>query len=192
MFAKLRFKSIPKSEQHVLLELARNSIAAKLFGTEIPQFGDLSHRLIENRGVFVSLKKNDKLRGCIGFIHGVKPLYQMVQDVAESAAFRDPRFPPLTKEELSEVKIEISVMTPLHKVPSPRKIKVRQHGVLIKHGEAQGLLLPQVAERNKWDRKALLENVCLKAGLEKRAWQDPEAELMVFEAQVFEEQPLGD
>lgn len=188
MFRKSSFKNIPKADQQILLELARNAIAAKLFETEIPQFGNLSHRLTENRGVFVSLKKNDKLRGCIGFIHGVKPLYQMVQEVAESAAFRDPRFPPLTKQELPEVKIEISVMSPLRRVSSPKKIKVQHHGILIKHGEAQGLLLPQVAKRNKWDCKTFLENVCLKAGLAKKAWQDPEAELIIFEAQVFEEQ----
>lgn len=189
MFKKLRRLELSKTEKRILLELARTSIAAKLNGDPRPKFDCHSRRLNEIQGAFVTLRKNDKLRGCIGLIAGIKPLYQTVQDAAEAAAFEDPRFSPLKEKELEETRIEISVISPLKKISSINKIRVTRDGVLIRKGEAQGLLLPQVAEKNHWDRKAFLEHVCLKAGLASDDWQNPETEIMTFRAQVFEETP---
>ena len=187
MFKKLQRVELSKTEKRVLLDLARASITAKLKGDPPPKFDCHSKRLKETRGAFVTLRKNDKLRGCIGLIAGIKPLYQTVQDAAEASAFADPRFSPLEEKELNETMIEISVISPLRKISSVNKIKVNRDGVLIRKGEAQGLLLPQVAKKNHWDRKTFLEHACLKAGLANDDWQNPETEIMTFRAQVFEE-----
>jgi len=120
-------------------------------------------------------------------VRGVKPLYQTVQEAAEAAAFQDPRFSPLKQEELSKISIEISVLSPLRPISSVRKIKVGRDGLLIKVGESHGLLLPQVARKNRWNRQTFLEHVCIKAGLHRDAWQQPETELMTFRAQVFKD-----
>lgn len=193
MFQKFRFSTLSKKEQKTLLQLARKSIAAKIRGEPPPEFRCGSNRLNELRGAFVTLKKENKLRGCIGLIKGAKPLYETVQEVAEASAFQDPRFSPLKEDELKDTVIEISVITPLQKISSINKIKVKRDGVLVKHGDSQGLLLPQVAEKNNWSRKTFLEHVCLKAGLEKDDWKSPETEIMTFSAQVFEERhPVND
>ncbi len=178
---------LSKKEQKTLLELARTSIAAKFSGRELLQFKSPFHRLEETRGVFVTLKKDDKLRGCIGFVMGVKPLYQTVQEVAEASAFQDPRFSPLKEDELKDTVIEISVVTALRKISSIKMIKVKRDGLLVKRGDSQGLLLPQVAKKNKWKRQTFLEHVCLKAGLDKDDWKNPGTEIMTFSAQIFEE-----
>ncbi len=178
---------LSKKEQKTLLELARTSIAAKFSGKELPQFKSPFQRLEETRGVFVTLKIDDKLRGCIGFVIGVKPLYQTVQEVAEASAFQDPRFSPLKEDELKDTVIEISVVTALRKISSIKMIKVKRDGLLVKRGDSQGLLLPQVAKKNKWKRQTFLEHVCLKAGLDKDDWKNPGTEIMTFSAQIFEE-----
>ena len=178
---------LSKEEQKTLLELARKSIAAKFSGKELPKFKSPFHRLEETRGVFVTLKKDNKLRGCIGFVMGVKPLYQTVQEVAEASAFQDPRFSPLKEDELKVTVIEISVITALRKISSINLIKVKRDGLLVKRGDSQGLLLPQVAKKNNWKRQTFLEHVCLKAGLDKDDWKNPDTEIMTFNAQVFEE-----
>ena len=186
MFMK-RSNVLSKKEQKTLLELARKSIAAKFSGSELPKFQSPFHRLEEIRGVFVTLKKDDKLRGCIGFVMGVKPLYQTVREVAEASAFQDPRFSPLKEDELKDTVIEISVVTALRKISSINMIKVKRDGLIVRRGDSQGLLLPQVAKKNNWKRQAFLEHVCLKAGLKRDAWKSPETEIMTFNAQVFEE-----
>ena len=188
MFEKFHSHFLTKDEQKELLKYARKTIAAKLAGKMPPKIGKDSERLNMACGAFVTLRKEESLRGCIGSICSSKPVYQTVGEAAEAAAFQDPRFPPLNEKELAETIIEISILSPLRRVESIDKINVRRHGVLIRLGESQGLLLPQVAKRNKWDRQTLLENACLKATLEKDDWQKPEAEIMTFSAQVFEEQ----
>ncbi len=189
MFNKRRSNTLSKQEQESLLALARKTIEAKLNDSPPPEVTDASSYLKNGCGAFVTLTKNDNLRGCIGLIKSPKPLGQTIQEAAEAAAFKDPRFPPLNEDELKDIRIEISVISPLQKISSIRKIKVRRHGLFIKKGAAQGLLLPQVAAHHDWDRQTFLEHVCLKAGLEKDAWKEPESEIMVFDAQVFEEEP---
>lgn len=191
MFQRLRSEALSREEQKRLLKLARDAIEANLSGASSPpQMVEPSPRLKDERGAFVTLTKDADLRGCIGVLESTQPLYQTIQEAAKAAAFKDPRFPPLTIEELKGVNIEISVLSPLRRITSTRKIKVRRHGLFIKHGAVQGLLLPQVATQNKWNRKTFLERVCLKAGLQRDAWKMPQTEIMIFDAQVFKEDSL--
>lgn len=188
MFKKKRFDVLSKEEQQYLLHFARKTIEAKMRGEEPPSFDEKFTRLKEQRGAFVTINKNGNLRGCIGLVTGIKPLYQTIQSVAEAAAFHDPRFQPLTEAELPDTTLEISVLTPMRKISNIKKIKVGRHGLFIKLGDAQGLLLPQVAANNGWSRQTFLEHTCIKAGLPKDAWKNPDAEIMIFSAQVFGEE----
>lgn len=187
MFEKLHRKTLQRKEQKCLLKFARSAIIAKLNHTPLPTLQQQSHRLSLKRGAFVTLTKDKKLRGCIGLVYAVKPLYKAVQEAAQAAAFDDPRFPPLKENELPDIKIEISVISPLKKIKSIKDINVGKHGLLFRLGESSGLLLPQVAEKNKWSRQKFLEHVCMKAGLGEESWKNPDAEMMIFKAQVFEE-----
>ncbi len=192
MFRKERSNVLSEEQQTRLLQLARATIEARLAGAPLPEVHDEEMSEIEFSGAFVTLTRHGQLRGCIGLIGAQKSLEETVQIAAEGAALKDPRFPPLTPEELKDTVIEISVLSPLQRIRSVRDIKVGRHGLLIKLGAAQGLLLPQVATENQWDRQTFLEHVCLKAGLPKDAWRSPEAELLVFEAQVFHESKVAE
>ncbi len=175
------------NEQARLLEFARNSIEAKLHKVALPVFSSDSARLQVKCGTFVTLTKCRNLRGCIGGVKAVKPMCLAVQAAALSAAFEDPRFPPLELSELPAVVIEVSVITLLQTIESILQIKVREHGLFVKLGKTHAVLLPQVAVRNDWSRDTFLEQVCLKAGLTGSAWHDPDMKIMTFEAQVFRE-----
>jgi AmmeMemoRadiSam system protein A len=125
------------------------------------------------------------LRGCIGLIEAVKPLAETVQEMARSAAFGDPRFPPLTAQEFKDIDIEISVLTPFRQVKNVDEIQVGVHGLYLRNGSYRGLLLPQVATEHKWDRDTFLQQTCYKAGLPSLAWKDPKTEIYVFSADIF-------
>jgi AmmeMemoRadiSam system protein A len=172
-----------------LLSLARQTIAFKVRAQNPPAIEIPYPRLKEERGAFVTLLKRQNLRGCIGYIRGAKPLFQSIRELAELAAFYDPRFEPLDETELKDTSIEISVLSSLRKINSIRKIKVPQHGLFVRLGNSQGLLLPQVAEKHHWDCETFLGHVCLKAELPRDAWRDPAAEIMIFEAQIFLDEP---
>ncbi len=177
--------SLTEDEKEELLDIAKKSVEAAVRGEPIPEFSPKSQRLQEPWGAFVTLKKHGQLRGCIGYIVGLKPLYQTVQDVAISAALNDPRFPPVTPDELPYLSYEVSVLTPLQRVSDVNEIQVGRDGLLIKRGPYQGLLLPQVATEEGWDRKTFLDHTCLKAGLRPGCWHDPSTEIYRFEAIVF-------
>jgi AmmeMemoRadiSam system protein A len=151
----------------------------------VPDFTVESQALMEKKGAFVTLKKGGQLRGCIGHIKGVKPLYRIVREMAVAAAFHDPRFNPVTEAELPELEIEISVLTPLRQITDVEEIEVGKHGILIEKGVQSGLLLPQVATEYGWDRKTFLEHTCRKAGLSTDAWKDKETRICTFCAEVF-------
>ena len=145
-------------------------------------------RLRENLGVFVTLRKKGELRGCIGSIVGGEPLYRGVAANAVHAAVDDPRFPPLRKDELRGVAIEISVMTPLRPVQDYRSIRLGTDGVVIRDGPAQAVFLPQVAVETGWSLDQFLGSLCLKAGLGRDAYRlSPTMQFFVFQAQVFSE-----
>jgi len=152
----------------------------------LPERPSDSHALSEIRGAFVTLKIDEHLRGCIGHVIGVVPLWRAVRENAVAAAFEDPRFPSLTTEELVRVRIEISALTPL--VASHADgVMVGRDGILVERGAARGLLLPQVAVEYGWDRETFLDHTCRKAGLEPGCWRHPDTAISTFSAEVFGE-----
>lgn len=180
--------TLTEIEKTALLTIARTTLENHILGTPIPQFAPPSDRLEELRGVFVTLKKHGALRGCIGYVQGTKPLYEAVSDMAVAASTQDPRFPRVKPEELKDITIEITALTPLDRIADPAVIEVGKHGILIKQGWSQGLLLPQVATEEGWDRDAFLAHTCLKAGLPADAWKAANTEIYVFSGEVFHEQ----
>jgi AmmeMemoRadiSam system protein B/AmmeMemoRadiSam system protein A len=175
------------AQQHgQLLKLAREAISNALQNRH-PLYAESDDPTLNRlSGVFVTLKNNGELRGCIGHIRGDTPLYQIIQEMAVAAASADPRFPPLTQEELDQINIEISILSPLHRITDFDQIEVGTHGLMIYYAGQQGLLLPQVAVEEGWDRDTLLENLCEKAGLLPDCWQNHPA-IYTFTAVVFEE-----
>ncbi|MCK4417112.1 MAG: AmmeMemoRadiSam system protein B [Candidatus Latescibacteria bacterium] len=179
---------LSEGDKQQLLTLARTTVECELRGEEPPELTSESQVLNQKRGAFVTLTKWGTLRGCIGYVEAHKPLYQTVKEVAISAALHDPRFPPIGKEELKEIKVEISVLTPPRRIKEIEEIKVGRDGIIIKKGYDQGLLLPQVATEYGWDLPTFLEHTCHKAGLPKDAWQDKDTEIWIFSAEVFGEE----
>ncbi|MEW5724628.1 MAG: AmmeMemoRadiSam system protein A [Thermodesulfobacteriota bacterium] len=180
-------KNLTDEERKALLELARTAIAKKLKRETEPPETPETEALASRSGAFVSLHKKGALRGCIGRFTAEGPLTQTVAEMARAAAFEDPRFPPLRPEELAEVDVEISVLTPMRQVAAPDEIEVGRHGIYIVQGYNRGVLLPQVATEHGWDRQTFLEHTCLKAGLGPGCWKDPKTEIFVFSAEVFGE-----
>jgi hypothetical protein len=179
-----------QEDQAALLRIARESIST-YFSKEYPYTGRVEH-LSQKLGVFVTLHKNGKLRGCIGYPIPAFPLYKGVIEAARAAAFQDPRFPPLQKNELKQVKIEISVLTRpqlVNKKPEdiPQSIEIGKDGLILKGPRGSGLLLPQVATENNFAPIAFLRCVSMKAGLEKDAWLNRENQIFKFQAEVFSE-----
>lgn len=172
-------------ERAELHSIAWKVIEACCSGKEKPKITPSSSKLKEPSGAFVTIYKNGSLRGCIGQIVARKPLFEAVAEMAEAAALQDPRFSPVRSDELKDLKVEISVLTPFKKIDSPEEIEVGKHGIIMKRGGEMGLLLPQVATEYGWDRKSFLENTCMKAGLPKDAWKDKETEIYIFSADVF-------
>jgi AmmeMemoRadiSam system protein A len=185
--------SLSRAEKDALLKIARNSVeTAVRTGKPYECSTGGLETLAQERGAFVTLTRNGQLRGCIGYVAPLKPLYLTVRDVARLAALRDTRFHPVTAAELGELRYEISVLSPLHRVGDIQEIRIGQHGLLIHTSSREGLLLPQVASDEKWDRAQFLEEVCYKAGLPGRAWQSAEADLFRFTALVFSERKPGE
>lgn len=148
----------------------------------------------EKRGVFVTLTKNSSLRGCIGFPYPVMPLGEAIVHAAGAAALEDPRFPPMTKDELAAVLLEVTILTvpePVEGEPAkrPEQVIVGKHGLIVRGMGTSGLLLPQVATDYGWDAKTFLDHTCMKAGLSGRCWTSKNVEILTFEGQIFSEHP---
>lgn len=182
--------SLTADEKRTLLELARATITAKANGEALPAPPPSTPALAETRGAFVTLHSNGRLRGCIGYIEGVRPLAEAIVDNALSAAFRDPRFEPVVADEVAGLEIEISALTPLRAVGSWRDIQVPRHGVALTRGPRKAVFLPQVAAEEGWDRDTMLAHLAMKAGLPPDAWREGAA-FQVFEADVFSEKELA-
>lgn len=176
-------------DQHkTLLRIARQSIAAVLDGRSLDwKAEDVDETLRQPAGAFVTLTRDGDLRGCIGSIQAVEPLYKAVASSATSAAFRDSRFPPLRPGELELLELEISVMGPIEQVSNIEDIVVGRDGLIISRGRYAGLLLPQVATEYGWDRQTFLEHTCRKAGLPPEAWRAQDCRIEKFSALVFGE-----
>ncbi len=181
------------AQKKQILETARKSIEHYSSGNGIlPDPGCGEEALCEPRGAFVTLRKNGRLRGCIGRIFPDEKLYLAVRDMAVESAFRDPRFSPVTPEELKEIDIEISALTVPEKAGSAQEIELGRDGVIIRRGINQGVYLPQVASETGWDLEEFMGSLCSgKAGLERDAWKDPETEILTFRAEVFSEKEMG-
>ncbi len=179
-----------KKDQSLLLKLAREAIETSFKDLD-PDTRDVGH-LTQLRGCFVTLHKNSQLRGCIGFPKPIMPLYEQIITASKAAAFEDPRFQPLTKNELKDIVIEISILTKpeLVKVKDPdeylKSIDIGKDGLIIQ-GKSSGLLLPQVATEYNFDAKQFLECVSDKAGADKDAWRNPENKIYKFHAEIFSE-----
>ncbi|MFH0917600.1 MAG: AmmeMemoRadiSam system protein B [Candidatus Omnitrophota bacterium] len=175
-------------QKEKLLQIARQSIAMYLeTGKKLP-VSESDLVLNQKSGAFVTLNQHQELRGCIGNLIGSQPLYLTVRDMAIEAAVDDPRFSALTLPELKDVEIEISVLSPLEKVPSAEKIELGKHGVLVRRGSQSGVFLPQVATETGWSKEEFLNNLCAhKAGLAANAWKDKDTQLYIFSAEVFSE-----
>ncbi len=174
-------------EKKYLLALARKSIADELNLPAVNPGLFSSPTLSAKCGAFVTLKIGGSLRGCIGYIEAVKPLNETIIEMAQAAAFRDPRFPPLGGKEYPAVSIEISVLSPLYEIDNIENIIVGRDGLVIEKGFKRGLLLPQVAVEYNWDRKEFLQHTCRKAMLQADAWKDPNTTIYAFSAIVFGE-----
>ena len=176
--------SLSADEKKELVRLAREAVQLYVAEKKIIDYKTEDPNLLAERGAFVTLKKRGELRGCIGFIEPVASLCETVIRTAIYAATEDTRFTPVRPEELSDLEVEISVLTPLKKVDNPRLVQVGKHGLVIAMGRNRGLLLPQVPVENNWDRETFLCQACLKAGLPPDAWKKG-AEISVFEAIVI-------
>lgn len=178
---------LSKEEQKVLLNIARKTLEEYVTKDSIPVFDIKEKKFLEKRGVFVTLKKKGELRGCIGYIEPVLPLYKAVIDMTVAACSRDMRFLPVHGGELKDIKIEISILSPLKPVKNIEEIEVGKHGLFIRKGSNSGLLLPQVAQEYGWDREEFLRQTCIKAGLYKNAWKEKQTDIYLFSAQIISE-----
>jgi len=184
--------SLTSSEKRQLLEIARKSVESAVRGQKMYELpANLPASLMQDRGAFVTLKENGELRGCIGYTVAMQPLAETVREVAAYAALRDPRFPSVAANELSQMTYEVSVLSPLRRVADVNQIKVGEHGLMIVKGNTRGLLLPQVAPEQHWDRSTLLDETAMKAGLPPKAWRDKDADLFMFTAVVFGETDIS-
>lgn len=184
---------LSENQRQQLLRIARSSIATVLDGSapqvDASDFHDDLHR---PAGTFVTLKTVEgDLRGCIGSIRAVEPLYRSVISGAINAAFRDPRFRPVRKHELDDLRIEISVLGPIETVTAHEEVRVGHDGLIVTRGRYAGLLLPQVATEYGWDRLTFLEQTCVKAGLPRDAWRAADTRIERFAAEIFSEAELA-
>ena len=189
---------LSEAEEDILLHIARDALTEWTLHQERIELAhyDLTEALLEKHGAFVTLRVDDELRGCIGYTKSVEPLCEAVRDNAINAAARDPRFTPVTAQELDTIHIEISALCPGGTPDSPfievddiNNVVIGRDGLYLDHAGTRGggLLLPQVAVDQQWDVPQFLEGVCRKAGVENGAWEDSRHTLYRFSAQVFSE-----
>jgi len=181
---------LSRKSKERLLEIAREAIFQRLQRGSVPPFAVSEAELQVLAGAFVSLHLDGQLRGCIGTLHGERPLHQTVVDMAVEAATNDPRFPELSPKELPKTDIEVSVLTPFVPI-DPTDVVPGRHGLYIARGPRRGVLLPQVATQYGWTREKYLAELCRKAGLPEDAWKDKDTRLFAFEALVFSNESLA-
>jgi|GEM_PF-880117 len=181
---------ISEDDRSLLLKIARETVDKWVREGKMAEFQVGADRPILRApgAAFVTLRENGRLRGCIGHTMAQEPLWMCVRDVAMAAATQDPRFNPVSPVELGEIHIEVSVLTPLERLPNADPLVMGRDGVVIKRGFRTGVFLPQVATETGWDKTTFLAELCSqKAGLPPDCWKDPATEIYKFEAIVFEE-----
>ena len=181
---------IPPDSQKRLLQLARQTLEDFVRGAErhIEEISD-PHLQSCDYGAFVSLHKQQTLRGCVGNCAPDARLYEVVIEMTQAAASRDNRMAPISADELDDIRIDITVLSPLVRVDDPLALQVGKHGLHVAQGAKRGVLLPQVAPQHEWDMKTFVEQTCVKAGLRKNAWKDPRTVISTFTGLIIEEQP---
>ena len=171
-----------------LLDIVRNTIKYYLEEGKSPEVEVEDEDLKKDMGAFVTLHKSGQLRGCMGNMVARGPLYLAVRDMAIAAAFEDPRFNPVTTDELGEIDIEISALSPMEKIDDHEIIEVGKHGVMVRKGWQSGVYLPQVADETGWTKEDFMNSLCAqKAGIPMDAWETGDCEIYIFTAEVFGE-----
>jgi MEMO1 family protein len=180
--------SLADQDKTELLALARKSVEYMIQNKEpYAPAAPASEMLNREYGAFTTLTEGGVLRGCIGYTSPTKPLYMTIRDTATLAALRDPRFVPVTVTELPKLAYEISVLSPLRRVTDVEQIKIGRDGLIMKNGDSEGLLLPQVPVEQSWDRETFLKQTCVKAGMDANCWKDENTDIFSFTAVVFSE-----
>src|SRR5580698_2138741 len=178
--------SLGSSEKRLLLALARRALTLAVQNCAfLEEFPDVE-ALQQPGGAFVTLHHGKRLRGCVGQLPSKDSLAEVVAHCAKSAALEDPRFEPVRAEELREIEIELSVLSPSFQI-APERIETGKHGLMVSSGLRRGVLLPQVAVECHWTAERFLEQTCIKAGLAGDAWRDRETRIEAFTAEVFAE-----
>ena len=177
---------LSSDDRRALLELARRAIVEAVDHSRPLEFLPAMGALAQPGGAFVTLHRRGRLRGCVGQVEPAESLAQTVVRCAVASALEDARFPSVQTEEIADLEIEVSVLSPLDPI-TPEHVEVGRHGLYASRGGRRGLLLPQVAMDRRWTRERFLEETCLKAGLEPLAWKDPATLLLGFTAEVFSE-----
>ncbi|MDX2494120.1 MAG: AmmeMemoRadiSam system protein A [Desulfuromusa sp.] len=178
---------LSQDDTTILLKIAREAIIHQIKNEDYSPTPREEKALNEHLGCFVTITQDGHLRGCIGNFQSQQPLYQEVSTMAVAAASQDPRFQPMSTDELDNFSLEITVLSPLEKINDTNQIEVGTHGIYIIKGRNRGVLLPQVATEYGWDRETFLQQTCVKAGLSENSWQLPDAEIYVFSGQIFHE-----
>jgi AmmeMemoRadiSam system protein A len=178
--------SLAEREKQLLLQIARSALTLGVANK--PPLRDFPSEVFlqQPAGAFVTLHRRGRLRGCVGQLPGGDSLAAVVAHSARAAALDDSRFEPVTSAELSEIDIEVSVLSALEDV-TLQAIEPGKHGLLLSRGMQRGVLLPQVASQFKWGAQRFLEETCVKAGLDRDAWRDPATRVQAFTAEVFSE-----
>ncbi|WP_432821739.1 AmmeMemoRadiSam system protein A [Trichloromonas sp.] len=180
-------QELTPKEKACLLEIARQAVISWVrSGADYIEPRE-EKTLNVRSGCFVTIKQNGQLRGCIGNFQSEQPLFKEVAEMAKASATKDPRFYPMKEADLDNFTIEISVLSPLHKIDDVEDIIVGKHGIYLEKGYYRGVLLPQVASEHGWDRKTFLKQTCIKAGLSTEAWNAEDTEIYIFTAQIFGE-----
>ncbi len=177
---------LSSSDKKALLAFARETISRLFLTDTVPLARGFNANLQQTRGAFVTLKKKGELRGCVGRMTGDEPLVKTVGAMAIQAAFNDRRFNPLTADELKDIEIEISALTPMKQVSGVSDIVVGRDGVLLIKNDYHAVFLPQVATEQGWNREEMLDNLCRKAGLDTGCWKE-KTQFSTFQAAVFSE-----
>ncbi len=181
---------LSESQKRILLDTARGAIRAAVRGMSGFQHQVTDTLLLSPGAAFVTLRIEGELRGCIGYIEPIRPLIETIEEVAVKAATEDFRFTPVEESELPHISIEISVLSRLEQVTDIQEIEVGKHGLLIEANNSRGLLLPQVASEQGWDRETFLNQTARKAGLPSAMWRNPQAKIFKFSAEIFNDTEL--
>jgi len=181
--------SLSEADRRAALQLARTAVVEAVSQRKLPDVFPCEGVFAERHAVFVTLHVAERLQGCIGVIEANEPLGEAIVRCAASAALEDPRFAPMKMDQLDELSIEISLLSPMQPI-APESIEIGHHGLLVRMHAQRGVLLPQVAIEHRLSRQQFLEETCRKAGLHREAWRDPAARLFGFTCEVFSESSL--